>query len=377
VVRVVNYPRIILFAAGVYLTITFIDAIAKALLLFFGAFLIAIVLNAPVRALENRGVPRGASAAGVALLTLGLLVAAGFVVGPTIAEEAAELGRDAPKRLQAVQERAEALTARYPALGGLVQKGGPLTTESLTERAQSLLPRVGRFTIGFFGVLTAFFFALVIALYTLGAPRPLIRGLISAVPPGYRTEATHALTRIVGQLESWALATLLLMLIVGIISGLGLWALGVPNPLLFGVIAGFGEAIPTIGPILSAVPPILVSLGTDQPIRALWVAVLFLVVQQLENNLLVPFIMARSLKLHPVSILFFVIALGAFVGVLGALLAVPATIIVKVLFEEFYEKKRFSKGSALDDAADKILRAGARPGRVTAPDPPPSQLAPK
>jgi predicted PurR-regulated permease PerM len=270
-----------------------------------------------------------------------------------------------------------ARTARYPALRALAQESGPLTTEWLTARARQMLPRVGRFTLGLFGVLATGFFLLVIALYTLGAPRPLVRGFLSAVPPAYRSEAAHALTRILGQLEAWALATLLLMLIVGVVSGLGMWALGVPNPLLFGVIAGFGEAIPTIGPLLSAVPPMLVSLGTDEPARALWVAALFLLVQQLENNLLVPFIMGRALKLHPVSILFFVLALGAFVGVLGAILAVPTAIIVKVIYEEFYEKKRAPKGAALDEAADKILRAGARPGRITAPTPAPSHLAEK
>lgn len=369
-VRVVNLRRAVLFAAGLYLAFSFFDTIAKALLLFFTAFLAAIILNAPVRWLETRGVKRGFSVAGVALILLAALATTVTVVGPPLANQAAGLAQSAPDRLARIRGQADKLAVQYPALRGALNSEA-LRAESLARRGQSLLPRVGRFTLGVFGALTTGFFALVIALYTLGAPKPLIRGFLSAVPPGYRRRATRALTRIIGQLEAWALATLLLMLIIGVISGVGLAILRVPNAVLFGVIAGLGEGIPTLGPILSAIPPILVALG-DDPRKAMWVAGLFLVIQQLENNILVPFIMASRLNLHPVSILFFVITLGAFVGVIGALLAVPVAIIVKVIFEEFYEKKRAPRPAALDEAVDQILRAGARPGRATAPTPPPS-----
>jgi predicted PurR-regulated permease PerM len=365
-VRLVNFPRIILFAAAVYLALSFFEAITKALLLFFSAFLLAIILNAPVRWLETRGVPRAISAAGVALIVLASAVTTAFVAGPLIANEAVQIAQQGPRRLERLRDRAQTLAQEYPALRGVLSRGDLRDTESMMRRVQTLLPRLGRYTLGVAGSLAAGFFVLVVALYTLGSPRPLVRGFLSAVPPGYRAEATHALTRIVGQLEYWALSTLVLMLVVGVVSGVAMWLIGVPNPLLFGIIAGLGEAIPTIGPILSALPPMLVVLG-DNPTKALYVALLFLAVQQLENNLLVPLIMARNLKLHPVSILFWVLALGAFIGILGALLAVPIAIIAKVVFEEFYEKRRGPRQDALDEAADQILRAGARPGKVTAP----------
>jgi predicted PurR-regulated permease PerM len=95
--------------------------------------------------------------------------------------------------------------------------------------------------------------------------------------------------------------------------------------------------------------------------KALWVAVLFLGVQQLENNILRPFIMGSRLKLHPVSILFFVLALGSLIGLAGALLAVPAAIITKVLWEEFYLRRRQPRTAALERAANQVLRAGGRP----------------
>jgi putative permease len=140
------------------------------------------------------------------------------------------------------------------------------------------------------------------------------------------------------QIQAWARATFWLMLIVGVISGLGLWAIGVPNPLLFGIIAGLGEAIPVIGPIISCVPPLLVMLASD-PIKALWVVVLFVVVQQVEGNLLVPRIMATAMKLHPVPVLFCVVIMGSLTGPIGLLLAIPLLAIIKIVYEETYLRR--------------------------------------
>lgn len=363
-IRLANYPRIILFVAAVYIAFQFFDAITRALLVFFGAFLLAIVLNAPVRWLEAKGVKRGVSVAGVALILLSGIGAIGFVAGPRLAGEAVSVVQEGPQRIEKLRARLLVGTREYPAVTKFL-KTDNMKPDNLIKRAGSLLPRIGRYTLGLFGGLAALFFLIVVALYTLAAPKPLIRGLLSAVPPGQRAATTRAMTRIVGQLESWALATLALMVIIGIVCGLGLWAIGVPNALFFGILAGFGEGIPTIGPILSAIPPMVVALA-DDPGKAGKVALLFLVVQQIENNLLVPWLMGRNLNLHPVSILFFVFALGALVGVLGTLLAVPAAIITKVIFEEFYEKKRAPRLAALDAAADQIIRAGARPEKTAA-----------
>jgi predicted PurR-regulated permease PerM len=353
-------PRLILFAAGAFLAYRFFDAISQTMLLFFMAFVVAIVLNAPVRLLEKRGVRRSVSAAGVALIVLGGMTAAGYLAGPPLAEQATRLAQNAPQGMKRIRGRIDKFTDQYPALRTVV-RGESFSDKNAAKEAQRALPKVGRFTLGVLGGFASLLFLLVTALYTLGAPHALVRGAIAAVPPGYRRPATRAMTRIVGQIESWALATLLLMVIVGTLCGLGLWAIGVPNALLFGVIAGLGEGIPTIGPILSAVPPLIVAFA-DEPRKAMWVAGLFLVVQQVENNILVPIIMGRSLKLHPVSILFFVLALGAVLGILGALLAVPATIITKVLYEEFYLRPRRPHAAALDRATTQVIQAGSRSG---------------
>ncbi len=358
-----NYSQIVLFSLSAYLLLRFFDHITKALLLFLTAFLIAVVLNAPVRWLENRGVRRSVSSAGVALIVLGSLGAATYLVGPPLANQAAQLIQEAPERTERLRKQADRLSVRYPALGRFMDTD-TLQTEKVIGQAQKLLPRLGKYTLSLLGAVGAGFFVFVISLYTLGAPHALIQGAIAAVPPDFRRPAARSLTRIVGQLEVWASATLLLMFIVGILSGIGLWLLKVPNFVLFGVLAAIGEGIPTIGPILSAIPPVAVSLA-DDPTKALWVAVLFLGIQQVENNILVPFIMGSRLKLHPVSILFFVLALGSLIGLAGALLAVPTAIITKVIWEEFYLRRRQPRPAILERAANQVLRAGRRPARYS------------
>lgn len=355
-----DYPRIILFAVGVFLFLRFFEHISQALLLFLFAILLAIVLNAPVRFLEARGVKRGISVAGVALILLTGIGTAVYLGGPRVAQEAVSIAQEGPERAARVRESIVRQTRNYPQVAEFIEKNGSaFNSATLTKNATALLPRIGRYTLSFVGALATGFFLFVVTLYIVAQPKPLIKGVLSAVPPAYRKEAAHALTRIVGQLEAWALATLLLMVIIGVLCGVGLAFLHVPNALLFGILAGFGEAIPTIGPILSAVPPFAVAVA-DDPAKGGQVLLLFLVVQQLENNLLVPWIMSRNLNLHPVSILFFVVALGSLLGVAGALLAVPTAIIVKILWEEFYLRKRAPREDALDAAADAVLRAGER-----------------
>jgi len=165
-----------------------------------------------------------------------------------------------------------------------------------------------------------------------------VRGFVRAMPRAWRRTALRVLVRVSAQLQAWVRATFLMMLVIGVLCGAGLWAIGVQSPLLFGVVAGIGEAIPTIGPILSAIPPFVVTLAVD-PAKAIWVLVLFFVVQQLENNLLVPRVMASSLNLHPVSVLFFVVAMGALMGPLGILLATPLCAATKVAYEEVYRRR--------------------------------------
>src|SRR5262249_22592081 len=151
----------------------------------------------------------------------------------------------------------------------------------MRQLGQSLTPllgRVGQHTINAAIALLSLFLLLILVVFTLARPEPLIAGFLSAVPEPSRGRVVTALRRILQQLQAWALGSVILGLFGGTMAGIGLRLWGVPHALLFGVIAGIGEVVPNIGPILSAVPPMLMALTVD-PLLSLWVALLFTAVQ--------------------------------------------------------------------------------------------------
>jgi predicted PurR-regulated permease PerM len=136
--------------------------------------------------------------------------------------------------------------------------------------------------------------------------------------------------RIEAKLGSWMMGQLFLMLTVGLLCYIGLLLLGVRYALPLAIIAGIFEIVPNIGPIVSAIPAILLALSIS-PVMALSVGVLYLVIQQLENNVIVPLVMKRSVGLSPVITIFALLVGGQLAGVAGAVLAVPVLLIVQEL----------------------------------------------
>ncbi|MDP1710811.1 MAG: AI-2E family transporter, partial [candidate division WWE3 bacterium] len=133
-----------------------------------------------------------------------------------------------------------------------------------------------------------------------------------------------------GHLGGWLRGQLLLMIVVGVLVYLGLFALGVEYALPLAVIAGLFEVIPTIGPVLSAIPALLVGFGTSFSL-GVWVLVLYIVVQQLENSLIVPNVMGRAVGYSPLTTLLIVFAGAQLFGIGGAVLSIPAAIFLTIL----------------------------------------------
>lgn len=335
-VRVVNLRNLVFWAGGVYLILNFLDSIVLMMLLFTLGFFLAIALEPMIRWLARRGVSRGVACGLLALLLVTLVALAITLIIPPVAEQANSFVSTLPERMQGLQERLDTYLERYPALQDQINNGE--LAQQLTQWGQRMLPQIGRYSLTVFNGIMGLILVVIIALYTMAAPAPLLRGVIGAFPKARRFTVLRIIARLLRQYRAWARAMLWLSLIVGTASGIGLWFLGVPNVLIFALIAAFGEVIPVVGPILSAIPPIVVVLSTDPP-KALWVALLYVVIQQLENNLLVPRILGGNLNLHAVSVLFAVVTFGAIFGPLGVLLAAPFCATVKILYQEIYQRQ--------------------------------------
>jgi predicted PurR-regulated permease PerM len=184
--------------------------------------------------------------------------------------------------------------------------------------------------------------------FTLMNPRPIIGAMFSLVPERYHDQMLTIVQRIGKFVPRWALATLLGMATIGVLVFLLMWPIfGFMDALVLGLIAGVLEAVPYLGPILSAVPALLLAVGKGGT-TPLWVVLAYIAVQALENNVTTPLIMARSMKLHPVAVLFSMLLCVAAFGVLGVLVAAPLVAIVDILHDELYRKRFLPKVTDAD-----------------------------
>lgn len=175
--------------------------------------------------------------------------------------------------------------------------------------------------------------------FTLMNPRPIFGAMFSLVPARHHDQALTIVQRIGKFMPSWAASTLLGMVTIGVLVFLLMWPIfGFTDALVLGLIAGVLEAIPFIGPMLSAVPALLLAVSQGG-LTPLWVLLAYLGVQALENNVLLPMIMARGMKLHPVAVIFSMLLCVAAFGVLGVLVAAPLVAIVDILHDELYRKR--------------------------------------
>jgi predicted PurR-regulated permease PerM len=210
-----------------------------------------------------------------------------------------------------------------------------------SKLSQMIQGVVGSFTAVAFNaaqilvVLVTVFFGVI---FTLMNPLPIFGAFFLIVPVRHHEKTLIILQRVGRFVPTWAFATLLAMLTVGLLVFLLMCPFfGFVDALALGLIAGVFEAIPYLGPILSAVPAILFALG-EGGMTTFWVLLAYLAVQVLENNVISPLIMAHSMKLHSVAVIFSMLLCVAAFGVLGVLVAAPLVAIVGILHDELYRK---------------------------------------
>ena len=282
-----------------------------------------------------------------------------------------KMEQQAARSEEKVQAEVSAEIPAAPTTGN--REAAPPTTEPVSPKttkepgslrsslSQTLQGVGGRFTAVAFNatqilvVLVTVFFGVT---YTLMNPRPIFGAIFSLVPERHHAQTLTILQRIGEFVPSWALATLLAMLTVGLLVFVLMWPLlGFPDAVVLGLIAGVLEAIPYLGPILSALPALLLALGKGG-MTPLWVLLAYLAVQLLENNVIAPLIIARSMKLHSVAVIFSMLLCVAAFGVLGVLVAPPLVAILEILHDELYRKRFLPtvSNADLDRLARKALR---------------------
>lgn len=311
--------------------------VVEVLLLVFGAVLIAIALNgiaAPLR--RAVGGSRRAAVSMVAVLILGAIGMLAWLFGSTVATQLGEVARQLP---DAVEQLASPADLR--ALGTLLERS------SIGE----LLKSAYTLSTALFASLAGALLVLAGGVYLAIDPARYRDGLLAIVPPASTSSIREALDECTLALRKWLLGQLLAMGLVGLMTAAGLWLLGVPAYLGLGIIAGLLEFIPIVGPIAGAIPAILLATTMDMT-TVLSVVALFVVIQQVENNAIMPIVTGRALLMPPAVGLFAVVALGVLLGPIGILFAYPLAGVIDVLVRQLYVRELLGKRTTLPSEAE-------------------------
>lgn len=327
------------------------------------AFLLAFILNPVVDFLEDRvGMHRGV-ASGLLFLLLFILMfgilAAPVTAVPSIRRAIISAQLDVKQIIDDITAffDREIEIAGYEFDLSLVAQELSAALRRLVETiAQGTLDVVLSVASGAFWVV----FILVVAFYLVKDAHRIARQVVALAPPGYQEDAIRLRKEIAWVWNAFLRGQLLLATVVGVTVGLVTTGLGLPYPWALGILAGILEVVPNIGPTLAAIPAVLLALIQGSafiPLGNFWFAVLvagvYTVIQLIENNLLVPRILGRTLDLHPLAVLIAVLAGGQLAGILGVLLASPTLATLRVLGRyvlfRLYDRDPFIESTAEED----------------------------
>ena len=311
------------------------------------ALLIIYLLNPPITALARRGIARPAAAILVFLLSLGILVGLGIGLFPFVSSQAEQFADDWPRfrteLVQTVEDTSAQVERRFgfevnPApvlclLGETEVAGADCDriTERLREAVTGQADRITAIGISVLEGLLVFVLSPLLALYLLIDLPQLQRDLLNLFPESHRAEAADLGSKMGRAVGGFFRGQLAVAVLVGVLSALGFWIIGLPFWLIIGGIAGFFNLVPFVGPFIGGAIGFFVGTVSEGFGLGIKAAIVELIVQQIDNHLVSPMVMRRAVQLHPATVVLALLAGAAVAGFWGVLLAVPTVAVSKIL----------------------------------------------
>ncbi len=301
------------------------------LLRVLAALLIALPLRAGAEWLHRRiKLPNGLALVVVALLVLGLLGTMGWLFSARIGEQASQMREQLPEAYRSFQER----------IAG-TRWGEWLSQENLSYKkilggGSEWLGRATGIFSTTIGVLADVYVVVFLALFIAIQPKLYRAGIVMLVPKAGRDRANEVLDKVSSTLIKWFLGQLFSMTMVGVLTALGLWALGMPLVGALALFAGLVTFIPNLGPLVAMVPAILLAFFNGGPQEALYIVLLYLGVQAVESNILTPLAQKSLISMPPALIFIAQLVIGSYAGIFGLILATPIMAILIVLTKMMY-----------------------------------------
>jgi predicted PurR-regulated permease PerM len=322
----------------------FFYRISGVVLAFLLTILLSIILSAPVNYLARRGIPRTWGVLAVLTVLVGVLWLFGLAIVPAVEAQSRQFAEAFPTLL----DEALALVNQAQSFFGLGTQIG-LNPESFSNVGREVLTGSTVSTAAGVGltVATALSLGVVVfisTIYLVIRPAPWVDGFVSLFPAGWRPRTREVLDAMYQTVQRWFLGQLTAMTFIAIFWAISLYVIGVPFALLLGIFSGLISFIPYVGALISVTVPVLLALISD-PFTVVWVILAFVIIQQIEGNILQPIVMSRAVDLHPALVVFAILVMGTLFGLVGVFLAVPLVAALQVLVRELWVQRMDQMGT--------------------------------
>lgn len=336
-----------LFRKTVGLTLTFVAVgfgffllyqFHQVVFILFTSIILGTVLRPLMQKMTGAGLPASLAVAIMLMGILTFLILFGFLVTPLLTEQGTRLTALIPYYYDTwrgwVINSPNALIARLSPLL-------PLSIDQLTSPGPAsdddLLIMAGRavsyFSTGFTTVFVAISTTLLTYYWMTEGPR-ILQSLLLFLQPDQRLRAQAVITEIENKVRQYLVGQAILCIAIGLVATISYLIIGLPNAIVLGLLAGFFEAVPMVGPLIGALPAGVIALS-QSPVQLVWVLIATVVMQQLENNLLVPRVMNKVVGINPFVSLLSIATFSSLYGIAGALMAIPLAAILQLLLESF------------------------------------------
>ncbi|MEH2182142.1 AI-2E family transporter [Nostoc sp.] len=293
------------------------------------AALIALILRTLLRFLQKLVKSRDLAVLLLIGLIIGFLVVLATVVLPSVTFESQKLIKTLPTYLNRLTTDVEQLRQKFTFIPDISQ--ALIQLRNLTDQ---LLSGVPVFLGEALSLTVDLIATLILALYMAYDPNSLVKGILRLVPRRHHQQFKRILKACETRLRGWIFGTGIAMIFLGAGATFGLFILGIPSALPFGIIAGLFEIIPYFGSIIGTFLPALVALSIS-PLKLVFVLILFLIMNQIDAHVVQPLVMGQQVNIHPVMVIVTFLVMGKLFGFIGILLAVPAAAVIITFIDEF------------------------------------------
>ncbi len=336
--------RTVLKILGVFLVLYILYLVVDILLLLFVALILAALIDPFADWFQKHKIPRALAVLVIYIILFGILTGAILLLVPIISHDLPQLMENLgsfwtnlqdnvwwQKIVDGVQNVQNTLIS----YGVNIQEG----VNSNSAGVENTLSGVFSTISGFFGGVFSLVLVLVLTFYMVVQEDPLKKILRSIIPDEYIPWCAQIMKRMREKLGAWMRGQLILSLVIGVLVFIGLSILQIKYAAILGMLAAILEFIPYVGPVLAAIPALFLAFSQGGVIKLIFVIVMYIIIQQLENHLLVPKVMQKAVGLNPVIIIVAILAGAKLAGILGVLIAIPVATVLSVFVQDVLAKK--------------------------------------